>query len=352
MKARHFALSGLGIASLLAVAAAMAVGLGGAGAQVQRIAFVIATGSTGGTYFPVGEAIAGMISHPPGVTRCETGTACGPAGLIASVRTSAGAIANVRAVNAGQVDSALAQSDVVAQGWAGKGVFAKAGQQSHVRVIAELFPEDVHVIVAVAAHVKSFPQLRGKRVSLGDKSSGTIATARAVLAAYRLPEWRIKASYTSADVAVQQLEKGDLDAFFFVGGAPVSVVQDLIARGVATLVPIDGAARKRLLVAQPQLTANRIAAGTYGGLQAVDTVGVHALWIVKDSASSDLVFQITRALFDPANRATLDQSHPSARFITLGSATVNLPAPLHPGAARYYRSAGTLPKLPKPIPRR
>jgi hypothetical protein len=349
MKTGLATLSGIGLVSVLAAGLALTVGLGGAGAQAQRIAFVIATGSTGGTYFPIGEAIAGIVSHPPGVTRCETATACGPAGLIASARTSPGAIANVQAVNAGQVDSALAQSDVVAEAWAGTGMFAKAGKQSHVRVIAELFPEDVHVIVATAAHVKNFSQLRGKRVSLGDKNSGTIATARAVMAAYRLPEWRVKASYVSADVAVQQMERGKLDAFFFVGGAPVSVVQDLINRGVATLVPIDGAARRRLLAAEPALMANRIPAGMYRGLWATDTVSVHALWIVKDSASPDLVFQLTRALFDSANRAVLDQSHPSARFITLDSATAALPAPLHPGAARYYRSIG---RLPKPNPQK
>jgi len=351
MKTRLAAFSGFAAAGLLAALLLLAAALTGVDAQPQRIAFVIATGSTGGTYFPIGEAIAEIVSHPPGFTRCEKPSACGPTGLIASVKTSAGAMANVQAVNVGQVDSALAQSDVVAEGWAGKGVFAKLGPQSHVRTIAELFPEDVHVVVAVKAHVKTVEGLRGKRVSLGDKNSGTMATAHAVLAAYRIPDWRIKARYVSADVAVQQMAKGDLDAFFFVGGAPVSAIQDLVGRGIATLVPIDGKARDRLLAASPSLTADSLAAGTYRGVPALDTVKVHAFWIVRDSASPDLVFQITRALFDPANRETLDESHPSAHFITLDTATANLPAPLHPGAARYYRSVGRLPAIPVPVAR-
>src|SRR4029077_14956299 len=80
-------------------------------AAVARMAFVIATGPTGGTYFPIGEAIAGIVSHPPGVYRCERTGVCGPPGLIASVRTSQGAAANALAVNAHTVEAALAQSD-------------------------------------------------------------------------------------------------------------------------------------------------------------------------------------------------------------------------------------------------
>src|SRR5689334_25419861 len=87
----------------------------------QRVSFQILTGSTGGTYFPVGQLIAGLISHPPGVDRCETTPVCGPSGLIMSARTSDGAVENVLAVNAGRADSGFAQGDVVADAVLGKG---------------------------------------------------------------------------------------------------------------------------------------------------------------------------------------------------------------------------------------
>ena len=171
---------------LLGTVLALAVALSGKAQTVSRVPFVIATGPTGGTYFPIGEAIAGIISHPPGVYRCERTGVCGPSGLIASARTSPGAVFNVLAVNARTVDAALAQSDVVAEGVSGHGAFRKAGRQEHVRVIAALFPEDVNIVAAKTAHVRSVTDLRGKRVGIGPDTSGTVVTARAVLSAYRL----------------------------------------------------------------------------------------------------------------------------------------------------------------------
>ena len=128
--------------------------------------------------FPVGEAIAGLISHPPGVNRCDAAGVCGPAGLIVSARTTDGAVDNLLAVNEGSAESGLAQSDVVAAAVKGDGPFKSKGKQSHVRVIASLFSEDVHLVAADKANIKSVSDLRGKRVSLGLAGSGVSFTAR------------------------------------------------------------------------------------------------------------------------------------------------------------------------------
>ena len=88
--------------------------IGGGGEAPARVSFQIATGSTAGTYFPVGQAMAGLLSHPPGVGRCETATVCGPSGVIISARTSPGAASNLMMVDQGQVDSGLVQGDVIA----------------------------------------------------------------------------------------------------------------------------------------------------------------------------------------------------------------------------------------------
>ena len=341
---RHSAVI-LALGSVLALGVLVAAGLGTAQIEPQRLSFVIDTGPTGGTYFPIGEAMADIVSHPPGVARCEVANACGPSGLIASARSSAGTIANVLDVNTRRADAALAQSDVVAQAVAGKGAFKI--RQSHIRLIADLFPEEVHVVAAKAAHIRSIADLKGKRVSIGDANSGTIVTARAVLAAWRVPEARLKASTDPADVAADKLARDEIDAFFFTGGAPVPLVRDLIASGKAVLVPIDGAGRKRLIAANPDLAAAAIAAGLYPATGAVQTVSVRAVWIVNDSVPADIVYGVAKALFNPANRDTLDGSHRSATLIRLDSATADLPAPLHPGAARFYREMGkTLPPSP------
>lgn len=340
--------SAAGLGGVFALVLVVALGLGTEASWAQRQFFIIATGPSGGTYFPIGEAIAGLVSHPPGLHRCQTPGVCGPSGLIASARTSPGAIANVVDVNAHRVNSGLAQADVVAEAVAGTGPFKKLGPQTHVSVIADLFPEDVHLVVARRAHIATIAQLRGKRVSLGDPGSGTIVTARAILAAYRIATWRIKAKELSSDLAADALEKGKIDAFFFVGGAPVGMIHDLITRGAATLVPIDGIGRTRLLKRVPSLSAARIEAGRYPGLGAIDTVSVRAVLVVNADEPNDVVYAVTRALFNPANRALLDMGHPVANQIRLNSATTDLPAPLHPGALRYYRDAGKLPRLPVP----
>jgi len=341
MKRRLLTFAGAAAASVLALGVFAVANFGSAQTAAQRIAFVFTTGSTGGTYFPVGQAIAGIVSHPPGVARCDAPGACGPAGLVASVRSSEGSIANIRDVNDGRADGGLAQSDVVAEAVAGKGDFRKTGAQRHVRMIAALFPEQVHLVAALHAHIARVSDLRGKRVVMGGHESGTASTAREIIAAYRIPETRVKEIYASPEVAAARLERGEADAIFFAGGAPIELVRSMLANGKAALVPIDGAGRKRLIAEDTGLTAEAIPADAYPGMRKpVETVGVHAVLIVNDQASTDLVYEMTRALFNPANRALLDDAHPSARFIRLDGATKVVPAPLHPGAQRFFREMG------------
>ncbi|MBL6852247.1 MAG: TAXI family TRAP transporter solute-binding subunit [Alphaproteobacteria bacterium] len=313
-----------------------------ASAVSQRISFQILTGSTGGTYFPVGQMIAGLLSHPPGVDRCEAAPVCGPSGLIMTARTSDGAVANVLAVNSGLADSGFAQGDVVADAVAGKGAFLAGGKQPNVRVIADLFPEDVHLIVARNAKIASIADLKGKRVSLGVETSGTSVTVKAILAAYNMPVWRMKVQHNPVDFDAQLMQKGQLDAFFLVGGRPVALVGDMIDRGVARLVPIDGKGRDRLLKAVPGLVASEIPANTYRGTPAIPTVSVRALWIVNAKTPDPLVYGITRALFDRSNRIAL-QGGIHANWIDIDNAAQNLPAPLHPGALRFYKETGHAP---------
>src|ERR1700743_285654 len=243
----------LGIAGIFMLAVVLATGFGTVNSWAQRISFAIATGPSSGTYFPVGETIAGLVSHPPGVDRCDRASVCGPEGLIATAQTSPGSYANVLAVNTGRVDSALAQSDVIAQAVQGTGVF-RGKKQTHIRVIAALFPEQIHLVARAKSRINSIALLRGKRVSIGAPGSGTVVTARMVLDAYGMKRARI--SMDSADTAAQKLEAGKIDAFFFVGGSPVPLVRALIASGNAVLVPIDGPVRDKLIAQGEGFTAD------------------------------------------------------------------------------------------------
>ena len=166
---------------VVAAIAALVLSAAMVAADTPRISFQIVTGSTTGTFFPVGEAIAGLISHPPGVNRCEKANVCGPAGLIVSARTSDGTMSNLLSVNDGGVESGLAQSDVIAAAVKGTGPFKAKGKLSHLRVIASLFSEEVHLVVSEKAKIGKVSDLRGKRVSLGLAGSGVGFTAREIL---------------------------------------------------------------------------------------------------------------------------------------------------------------------------
>jgi uncharacterized protein len=303
-----------------------------------RIAFQIATGSTEGVYFPVGQAMAGLISHPPGVGRCDTATVCGPAGVILSARTSQGASDNLRSVNAGTVDSGFVDGDMIAAAVAGQGVVRR--KATHLRVIAALFTEELHLVVAAKSGIRGVGDLRGKRIYLGAENSGGAVRARAVLQAYGVERVRLVAGESEAPE--QLLRDGRIDAYFTMAGVPLEAVKTLLASGIARLAPIDGEGRDRLVRAMPQLAPAVIAANAYPDTGAVETVSTRAYWVTRDSEPDPLIYGITRALFNPANQPVLEASHPSAHDIAPANAVSNPPAPLHTGAARYYREAGIL----------
>lgn len=318
-----------------------------------RQSFDIATGPVAGTYFPMGELISRVVSHPPGLGRCDKNALCGPPGMVVSARSSDGAVANILSVNEGSVSSGLAQGNLVADAVAGRGAFKKAGRQTHIRVMADLFPESMQLLVAYGSPVKSVADLKSKRISLGNANSGADVIAEALLSSYGVrPKKTLRETYeTSANL----LRQGKIDAFFFLGGAPTTLIADMIARHQAKLVPIDGAGRAKLIKNVKGLSNDIIPPGAYPGIGRVETISCHTLWLVKDSASATAVYDLVRALYHPGNRQMLLDGPSPAREIKLGETASLLSVPLHPGAARFYHEAGQLPQAnpqPQPKPRK
>lgn len=304
-------------------------------AQV-RLSFQIATGSTSGTYFPVGQMLAAMISHPPGVGRCEKEGVCGPPGLLAAAKTSEGSVANARAVNEGRVASAFIQGDVAGAAFRGEGLFKPDAPLSELRAIASLYPELVHLVVAAGMKLEGLSDLKRKRVAIDTPGSGTNFTARELLASEKLGEKSVQLSFDGPEKAAARLLAGELDAFFFIGGPPLPVLETLLETGKAVLAPVTGEAIAKLVERIPALRRARIPVDLYSDVPATETIAVSALWAVGAAVPDDVVYAITRALWSGANRRFLDSGHPIGRLIRPEIATFNLPIPLHPGAARYY----------------
>lgn len=314
-----------------------------AGAPQAVSYFRIFTGSTAGTYFPVGQALASVISQPPGSAACEEGGRCGVPGLVAVALASQGSVENVRAVNSGQVESALAQADVVDWAVNGTELFRSEERLRDVRVIANLYRESVHLVVRREAGITSVPDLKGKRVSLDLPNSGTRVDSLIILKAYGVRPEDLEIVSEEAGRAIDMIAEDALDAFFFVGGYPAPAIVDLATTGLVQLVPIDGPAADRLRAEHAYFVSSVIPDDAYDPrIGDVATLSVGAQWIVSADVDDDLVYQITRALWHNGNRAVIEGGHPKGSQIRRETALSGITIPLHAGAVRYYAEADML----------
>lgn len=328
-------------ASIFAVAAFLAMTQsGGPKASEAFRYFTIGTAATSGTYFPIGALIANVISSPPGSRACDRGGSCGAPGLIAVAQSTQGSVENVRLIAAGQIDSALVQSDVAAWAYTGSGIFADRAPVSNLRAIASLYPEDIHIVVRKSSGIQSIADLKGKRVSLGERDSGTLVDALIVLEHGGLALDDVVPFYDKPGLAADRLEAGEIDAFFSVAGAPMPAIAELARRVPVDLLPVGEDMAREIVAKYAFFAASRIAPETYDGVAATPTLSVGALWLVSADIDEDLVYALTRALWHESNRALLDTGHPRGAFIRRATALNGLGVPLHPGAERYYRDAG------------
>lgn len=304
--------------------------------------FQIGTGSTSGTYFSIGEMLAAMISRPPGSEPCVSGGHCGVAGVVAIAKSSAGSVANVRSLGSKRFDSALIQADVLDAAARGIGIFERDGKAKDLRVIANLFPDAVHLVVAVGSGIETVGDLKGKRFSIGSPGSGTRANALVILKAIKLSRRKALIVEENASRSAELLLAGEVDAFFLTTGAPARIIEDLAIRKIARVISIEGEAIDRLRIDQNFFEAVTIEAGTYPGSGEVHTLAVGALWVTRADQPDELIYQITRALFAPNNHSMLTSGHPKGRFINAASAVRGVPILLHPGAEQYYFQAGIL----------
>ena len=302
--------------------------------------FQIATGSVGGTYFPVGKAIASVISKPPGDVACDDGGKCGVDGLIAIAKAAPGSVANVRAVQSESIESALAQADIVTWAYEGKGPFEKEEKFKNLRAIASLYPEAVHLVVAKSSGIKRVEDLRGKRVSIDRPGSGTYIDALLILNAYGISDKEIIGHMVDASTASDMILKGELDAYFMIAGTPSLVVSDLATRSKINLLPINGAPAGVLKEENSFFVTTKIAAGTYKGLGEIETLSVRALWITHAKTSKKLVRKILVSLWRKENRDTFLKGHSKTKLITPETALEGIAIPIHQGALNYYVKLG------------
>jgi TRAP transporter TAXI family solute receptor len=299
-----------------------------AGAQAQ-VFFRIGTGGTAGTYYPVGGMIANAVSQPGKIA--------------ATAQSSNGSLANVNAIAGGQMESGFSQADVATWAYKGTGVFEGKPNVPGLRLIANLYPESVHVVVKKGSGIKTVADLKGKRVALDEPGSGTLINARAILAAYGLKESDIKPEYIKPNQAGDKLKDGALDAFFFTGGAPAGAIAELASAGTGIdILAIEGAPAEALKKGSGFFADDLIAADTYKGVGAVKTLAVGAQWVTSDKADAQVVYEIVKALYGEAGQKAMAAGHAKGKFITKENAVKGAGIPFHPGAEKFYKEAGVL----------
>ncbi len=304
--------------------------------------FRIGTGTTGGTYFPIGGLLASAISGPHGGSRCELGGSCGVPGLIAVAQASSGSVENITNLRDERIDSVLSQSDIAFWAYTATEIYADRPPFEGIRAIAHLYNELMHVIVPAESAFQTVADLRGRRVAIGEQGSGTLIEARLVLRAYGLSEDEIRPFYLRPEAAADRMLAGDLDAFMFIGGVPLLAVQDLARRMPIRLLPFADEATDRLLHDMPFFLEVDLGRDTYPGVAPVPMLAVGAAWFTHESQDEAIIYGITRALWQPSTLTLLRNGHPRGAEIRLENAVRGIPVPFHAGAQRYYREIGLL----------
>jgi uncharacterized protein len=307
--------------------AALSVAVPGT-SQAQQF-FRIGTGGTAGTYYPVGGMIANAVSQP--------------GKIVVTAQASNGSVANVNGIAGGALESGFSQADVATWAQTGTGLYEGKPSVPGLRLIANLYPESVHIVVRKGSGIKNVFDLKGKRVALDEPGSGTLVDARLILAAYGIKEADIKPEYIKPNQAGDKMKDGALDAFFFVGGAPAGAIAELASAGAGIeLIPIDGPQAEGLRKASPFFAVDHIPADTYKGVPAVQTLAVGAQWVTSDKADPNTVYEITKSLFSDATQKALQAGHAKGKLITKENAVKSAGIPFHAGAEKYYREAGLI----------
>jgi len=313
-------------------------------AVAQEIKFFrIGTGGTAGTYYPIGGLLANAISNPPGSRACNEGGSCGVPGLVATAVASNGSVANINGIQSGQMESGFTQSDVAYWAFTGTGVYEGKPKVADLRLIANLYPETIHIVARKGAGISSVADLKGKRVSLDEPGSGTLVDARIILGAYGITEKDIKAEYLKPNQAGDKIRDGGLDAFFFVGGYPTSAISELAsAGGGIELVPVAGPEVDKMRQQYGFFSPDTIPANTYKGIGEVKTIAVGAQWVTSAKQPDALIYEVTKATWNENTRKFLDAGHAKGKAIQMASATAGAGIPFHPGAEKFYKEKGLL----------
>jgi hypothetical protein len=317
---------------LLGTAAIVSMSLGAPALAQEQLA--IATGGTGGVYYPVGGGLAEIINN-----HVE--------GYSATAEVTGASVENMGLIATGDVDLAIGLADTVAQAYTGTGRFE--GQQlSMVRGLASIYANMIQIVTLEGSGITSLEDLRGKRVSIGAPGSGTEVNAGSILEGNGISYDDLDEQRLNFNETADALANGDIDAGFWSVGAPTSSILNLATTQDIVILALSEEELTAATEADSTFATTALAGGSYNGIdEDIVVLGIPNVLTVSSEMSDDLAYTITKAMFE--NIAELQAVHPAANETTVEFTLSATPIPLHPGAVRYYEEIGaTIPDALRP----
>ena len=321
----------LGLAAGVLLAGGLA-GLGSTAAQAQQKFITIGTGGITGVYYPTGGAICRLVNKG----RKQHGVRC-------SVESTGGSVYNINTIRAGELDMGVAQSDwqYHAYNGTGKKSFIEAGPFKELRAVFSVHAEPVTIIARADAGIKTVQDLVGKRVNIGNPGSGTEATWNVMWKAmgHTNDDLKLAAQMKSAETP-GALCDNKIDALFWLVGHPNGLSKEATTTCDAVMVEVSGPAIDKLVADNSFYRKATIPGGMYRG-SPNDTLvfGVGATFVSSTATPADTVYQVVKAVFE--NFDSFKKLHPAFNNLKESEMITDaLSAPLHDGAARYYKERG------------
>ena len=313
------------VAAFLTVVTVAGCGSGASSGTAPRQRLSIATGGTGGVFYPYGGGLAKIITeHVPNVE--------------ATAEVTAASVDNLKFLKQGASDLAFTMADTAHDAVRAREAFAEFGAVP-ARTLAVLYSSYVHLVTREGTGIEEIRDLRGRTLSIGAAGSGTTVLALRILEAVGIDAERdIRAQSLGVAQSVDALKDGKIDAFFWNGGLPTAAVLDLVnTPGIRVeFLATEGVLGRLQEAYSPSLYHRAlIPKETYGTDRDVPVVAVANLLVVSESMAEQLAYDITRVLFE--RRQELAAIHPQARDLSLDTALSGSPIPFHPGAIRFYR---------------
>ncbi|MCR9982981.1 TAXI family TRAP transporter solute-binding subunit [Vibrio diabolicus] len=306
-----------------------------ANAAAEDRSYILATASTGGTYYPVGVALA-TLSKVKLAPKHH---------FSLSAISSAGSGENVKLLNENEAQFAILQGLYGAWAWSGEGPYEKSGRQEQLRSVSMLWQNVEHFIVrsdlAKTGTVTDLNNLDGKKFSIGKKNSGTENSGRQIMKGLKVDPDKFNLAYMGYGGSASALQNGTIDGMNTPAGVPVGAVTQAFA-ALGKDISILSFTDEQITEANGNYnlwTKYEIPANTYPGLdKPITTIAQPNFLAVREDISEEDVYQLTKAIYE--NLPFLQGIHKATKAMAIEKAIAGLPVPLHPGAARYYKEMG------------